>query len=364
MFFSISKKADPRFPCALNMGNWIVSHDNGWTKTPTSLRKGYFYQTCLHGNFCEIQTSGDRIIIDHDHERSYPLWWNDKTSTLTNCYQTGQKLWADDKVQMTDDGIVIEKTDVIGTVDASPLTSEQAVALLHERFLNKFHALKTETLPLKIFVSGGLDTACIRSYLVHSEIEFDLITYEHFDYDHFTNNFASTLRETHWAYNQIHHWQDQCMLLTGGCGDEYMFRGPLIIAKWAAWHQIDLIRLIEKNGGYHSKYFLKEKNQKIFQTELDQQEILRLNFPTKIDLMRHLIDINVNDHQHWHLGNTLTWTPFKDIELFKIMMRLDQDSLIKQWTNAEISRKLISSDCLRSVSTFKNHCGRQNLIVQ
>lgn len=361
MFFSISKQPDHRFPCQTDMGSWIVNHDNGWIQTAGSLRKGYFYQTISHGNFCEIKTSGDRIVIGHDHERSYPLWWNQETLTLTNCFETGQKLWTDDRVQLTDDGIVIEKTDIIGPIDESPLTSDQAVALLDKRFADKFRALKTEPLPLKIFVTGGIDTACLYSYLLVGQIKFDLITYEYFDYDHFTNNFASTLRETHWAYKQMHHWNNPCILLTGACGDEYMFRGPAIIAKWAAWHQIDIISLIEKHGGYHSAYFLKVKNRKIFQTELDQQDALRHCYPTKTALMRHLIDINLNDHQHWHLGHTLTWTPFMDIELFKIMMRLDQDSLINQWTNAEINRKLISRDCLQFISTYKNHHPRHKL---
>lgn len=363
MFFSISKKPDQRFPCTSSMGAWIVSHDNGWAKTPTSMRKGYFYQTILHGNFCEIEMSGDSIAIRHDRERSYPLWWNDETLTLTNCYETGQRLWTDDKVQLTRDGIEIEKTDIIGCIDDSLLTADQAAELLDKRFVDKFRALKSETLPLKIFVSGGIDTACILSYLLRSEIQFDLISYEHFDYDHFTNNFASTLKQTHWGYKQIHHWNEPCMLLTGGCGDEYMFRGPLTIAKWAAWHQIDLVPLFEKQDGYHNRYFLKQQNRKIFQTELDQQEILRHHYPTKLDLMKHLIDVNLNDHQHWHLGHTMTWTAFKDIELFKIMMRLDQDSLINHWINADMNRKLISGECLKYVSTYKNHNTRQNLSI-
>jgi len=362
MFFSVSKHRDDRFPNYTEMQGWIINHDHGWTQHPDVLCKGYRYDDLDHGNFCRIR-SGDVISIEHDLERSFPLWWNLETKTLTNCVGAGQKLWADQSVSLADDTIRTETKDIIGPIDTSPLTSDQAVSLLEQKFLEKFSALKTETLPLKFFVSGGIDTACLRNYLLLSGIQFDMVNYEHFDYNHFTNNFVPALKATHWGYKQIHHWKDPCMLLTGGCGDEYMFRGPLIIAKWAAWHQIDVIQLINKHGGYHSKYFLEEKNRKIFQTELDRQETLRHQYPTKIDLMRHLIDMNLNDHQHWHICNTLTWTPFRDIELFKIMMRLDQDSLINQWTNAEINRKLISRDCLKHVSTYKNYNWRENLLI-
>ena len=65
----------------------------------------------------------------------------------------------------------------------------------------------------------------------------------------------------------------------------------------------------------------------------------------------------VNDFQHWHLGNTLTFTPLRDIEIFKTLLRLDTDTAIKQIVNSEISFELIARnnpDLLNYLSPKKN----------
>ena len=49
----------------------------------------------------------------------------------------------------------------------------------------------------------------------------------------------------------------------------------------------------------------------------------------------------VNDWQHWHLGNTLTWTPFRDLELFKLYMSLPYEQALGQIMNSAVSRVLI-----------------------
>jgi hypothetical protein len=49
----------------------------------------------------------------------------------------------------------------------------------------------------------------------------------------------------------------------------------------------------------------------------------------------------INDWQHWHLGNTLTWTPLRDLEIFKALLRLPADSAVGQIMNSNISLQLI-----------------------
>lgn len=53
----------------------------------------------------------------------------------------------------------------------------------------------------------------------------------------------------------------------------------------------------------------------------------------------------VNDYQHWHLGNTLTWTPLRDLEIYKMFLRLDVDSAISQIMDSTISLQLIELNC-------------------
>ena len=46
--------------------------------------------------------------------------------------------------------------------------------------------------------------------------------------------------------------------------------------------------------------------------------------------------MNLHDHQHWHLENTLTFTPFKDIEITKLILQLAPEDLIKHFKDAVI----------------------------
>ena len=49
----------------------------------------------------------------------------------------------------------------------------------------------------------------------------------------------------------------------------------------------------------------------------------------------------INDWQHWHLGNTLTWTPFRDLQLFKLFLALPYEQALGQIMNSSVSRELI-----------------------
>ena len=52
-------------------------------------------------------------------------------------------------------------------------------------------------------------------------------------------------------------------------------------------------------------------------------------------------DYNANDWQHWHLGNTLTWTPLRDMEMFKLFARLEFADLKQQVMTSAVQLELI-----------------------
>ena len=362
MFFSISKFVDTRYPCSDRLGHWVFNHDIGWLqKDHNSWFKGYYYAEITHGNYCSIKFEDNVIVIDHDRERSFPLWWDDQRQILTNCLGTGQRLWTDDKVSLGIDSIRVQKTDVIGEIDCSTVSYEHALEQIRANLSSKFDHLKKESLPKKLFLSGGVDTLALFSEIKNHDIECEYIDHEYFYYDSFCNQFISQIREDYWAYKQLHHWPDPCLLITGGCGDEYTLRGPDIIAHWLAWHNIDFIPYIEKNNGYHCYHFAKQKNVDLFRYHYNNRKTLRSQYPEKKDMVRYLVDKNLNDHQHWHLGNTLTWTPFKDIEMFKLLLRVDVEEILCQLIDAKLSRDLIGSRYRNAVSQQKNLMSRSYL---
>lgn len=364
MFFSLSKTIDPRFPCNDRIGSWILNHDLGWQNNDCIWFKGYRYADINHGNFCQIHldSNHNEINLTHDLERSFPLWWDSQLQVLTNCLGQGEQIWIDKKIRLLEQHIEISRHELIKEINLDPLPITQVIGLIDTNLRKKFHLLKQQKIPLKLFPSGGVDTLAMLCYARDIGLDCEIVNYEYFHYDHFTNQLFASIKSRHWAYQQIHHWTDACMFLTGACGDEYMFRGPTTIAMWAAWHDIELIPLIEKCQGYHRYYFLLEKNRKLFDLFYSQRLQLRKKFPQKHDLAYHLVDMNLNDHQHWHLGNTLTWTPFKDIEIFKLLLRVPIDELIEQWINADISKQLISDKYRVLLSDQKNCRPRHNLV--
>lgn len=361
MFFSLSKTEDLRFPFANRIGSWIFNHDAGWQQTADGWIKGYRYEDIDHGNFCTLRLEDDVIYLDHDKERSFPLWWDADAKILTNCLGQGQSIWADKIVNLTSTDLNFNSKNIVAPIDLSPLSLDNVVTLAKQNLTAKFKKLQQDPRSKKLFLSGGIDTLMLLNFLRAQRIEAEILDYEHFEYDLFCSSFLSRIKENHWAYQRIHHWRDGCVLLTGSCGDEYMFRGPWIIALWTAWHDIDFVDMLTKSQGYHKHYFLLPKNKKIFKQNYRQRKQLQEQFVRVEDLVSHLIDRNLNDHQHWHLGNTMTWTPFKDIELFKLVLRLKHDQLLEHFRDATVCRMMIDFDLLDILSTSKNYQSRQFL---
>lgn len=361
MFFSLSKTPDTRFPFSDILGDWIFNHDDGWTFRDDSWSKGYCYDSISHGNFCRLEYKDKAIHLIHDRERSFPLWWDDHDMILTNCVGTGEKIWADRKVILNKDSIDIEVTNIVGEINESPISYQTACQLISSAFDEKFIQLEKESLPKKIFLSGGVDTLALFSYVKKHKINCEILDYEYFAYHYFWNQFGEEIRNQCWAYKQLHHWKEPCLFITGSCGDEFMFRGPMTIAIWTAWHDVDFLKLLEKSVGYHKHYFQLEKNSKIFRYHYDNRKHLQSKYPEKEFLAAHLIDMNLNDHQHWHLGNTLTWTPFKDIEIFKLLLRVELEELLDQFIDARLSKDLIDPRYGSLLSEQKNYMTRQHL---
>ena len=84
----------------------------------------------------------------------------------------------------------------------------------------------------------------------------------------------------------------------------------------------------------------------------------------KSSLNNQVLNILANDYQHWHLGNTLTWTPYKDIKIVKILLQCPIDELIPQLLDGRLSKDLIidyNPAIIDYLSEYKNHNARENL---
>jgi hypothetical protein len=375
MYFQISKTKQDNFPHNHQNKKFIISLDEGWSHTKDIhcndiWYKGYLDQGSLSdhievisqeespkhsGNFCIIKVFDRGVIIRSDMLRSFPIWHNHQLG-LTNLSNIGDIFWTDSYVMMHNDlSIIHSKFDSIGEIDDNLVSYETVVdeidEILNKKIKDFIFNLKT---PIRIFLSGGIDTTTIFSYVQKHTKNYELIPYTHCDFDYFYLKNHGTLSKF-WGYNQIHHWKESCILASGAPGDEFTMRSPTT-ANLMLLHYGTSIPKLLKDPTYtnclHAEYF---NNQNYFNLWQDQQKNYKAS--SLRDVIYQGCNNIVNDWQHWHLGNTLTWTPLRDLRIFKLISKLPVEHLKEQVMNSVIQQKLIkrnNPDIINYLSDHKN----------
>ena len=369
MFFNIGVELDSSFPNNYHHGNFYINCDNGWQEYKFDnrlvLAKGYADHYSLvrlatdasltdTGNYCIIDIS-DSVAIRHNVNRGFPLGYKD--NTLTNLFKDSDYtgIWINDSVSVNIPwNVKINKVSVDTSIPAEVLSSDQAIDQLFD-ILNKdisdFFA--TNQPSLKVWCSGGVDTLLLYALLHYNNKPFELIKDNHVKEDYFYQHNHQLLNQF-WGYKQIHHWTDPTWFATGSHGDEYFLRGPTAIAMITSWHDIEFMKYI-KPSDYHYRHFVKYSD--LWTQAWANRRELQETYPTVDALNQQIVNLLLYDHQHWHLGNTLTWTPFKNINLAKILLQCPVEQLLDQFTDASITKSLISrvdSNLLATISQYKN----------
>lgn len=370
MFFNIGHTPLENYPCHWRMGSFCVSTDQGWQQitlgTAEILYKGYadsapldqlmeqiLFQTEPHqtGNFCALVCVNDTIEIQTDRYRSFPIYVG---NGVNNLVPTPHTAWTDSLISVHADLSVTEnKFDVIGEINTEPLSKSQVMDRIIEILDSKTqHFVTNNTLPVKVFLSGGVDSLLVYSFLKKYVSNAELVLGLHHEWDYFWVKNSSNIAKN-WGYTQIHHWNHDCVLTSGAPGDEFMLRSP-VTADLFLKHQgikiTDLLSDSKWKNCLHYSYFMQDKHRRIFDAQQSRSV-------TDHQLRWDLCNIVANDWQHWHLGRTLTWTPLRDLEIFKLMLRLPQADAVDQIMNSGVSIDIIehNSPGLSSVlSTQKN----------
>ena len=364
LFFNLSAQPKTNFSNFYQLGNLHLSTDAGWQEIQVGsyqvVYKGYAdiasleelldqivvqHEPFLLGNFCAIvrDVVKDTVRIQTDRYRSFPIYFKNQHSVnnLTNLEHTA---WTDSLLEI----------DMIGNISNTLLSEDEVIDQINLILDTKTKSfLAHNHLPIRAHLSGGVDSLLVYSYLQKFDRTHELVNYAHIDYDNFWLKNSGTLQKF-WGYKQIHHWRNPCILTSGAPGDEFMLRSPTTCDRYTKSHELnilDLLKLPEWKNCLHYTYFNKPVHQEIFKNQIVEC------YSMSEQLVRDLCNTVVNDWQHWHIGNTLTWTPLRDLEIFKLMLQLPLDSALKQILNSDISRRLIEQNCpgLTSViSTQKN----------
>ena len=353
MFFHISKQPQENYPCQWQLGSFAISTDNGWKHIAIGpvqiLYKGYadlgplesllgqvMFQSIPHftGNFCALVVVNDTLTIQTDRYRGFPIYIGH--SDINNLVAADRTAWTDSLITVHADLVVTEnKFDVIGNIDVTKLSFQQAQDKIHDILTRKTEQfLSHNTVPIRSFLSGGVDTLLVYSYLKAAGAEFELIDYNHVDHDYFWRSNTQHLDKC-WGYHQTHHWRQPCVLASGAPGDEFMLRSPTTANLYLLYYDTSIPKLLDQHTScLHHTYFSLSKHRKLFDTQQSLEGSIS-------QLYRGLCDIIANDWQHWHLGETLHWTPLRDLEVFKILMRLPLSDAIDQIMDSTLSRALI-----------------------
>jgi hypothetical protein len=358
MFFSINKLPQENFSHYWQLGNFAISTDAGWhlkeLKNYSVVFKGYLddgniedslcaivdsKQPLLTGNFCALalnQLTG-QLLIKSDIYRSFPIYISD--SGITNLVPASRTAWTDNLITVNPDfSIIEEQFDVIGSCDATKVST---VDDIDRQLTNKFLSWKKfNQLPIRVFLSGGIDTLLVYSYLKKLNIDHEIVWNSHIDHDDFwLANHGSIIN--YWGYTQIHHWKEPCVLVTGAPGDEFMLRGPTTSNLYLMHHGLSILQLLaSQEPFYHRDYFSLDKHVVL----LGKQMTKFTPYDSDSDMIWNLCNINVNDWQHWHLGNTLTFTPLRDLTLFKMFLNLPLELAKKQIMDSTVSQMLIEKN--------------------
>lgn len=370
MFFNIGPNKLDNFPVHYQHGNLVVNLDTGWHEAVDDNNNKIFYKGYLDqgsiaeyiqsiaqqeeplytGNFCLLKCFDQGVTIKTDRCRGFPIWY-DLNLGLNNLIPYQYTCWADSFVTLSDDLKKIEsKFNLIGLVESSTLYFDQVVEQVDQLLIKKISKFaQTLKNPIRVFLSGGIDTTTLFSYIRRLEIPYELVTCLHTDLDYFYLKNHGDL-SNFWGYRQFHYWKEPTVLLSGAPGDEFTVRSPTTANMMLRYYNTDIPEIIENYSTcLHYKYFTK-----FFDVFLDQK---MLEFKSLDDAIHACLNLIVNDWQHWHLGTTISYTPLRDIEIFKTIARLEKNSLIDQIMQSNIQLELIGKndpELLEVLSTFKN----------
>ena len=379
MFFSVSKTPQLNFSTNWNYHGWCIDTDQGWHVVKHNdcalIYKGYLDDGDLSneittiadeatgvrsGNFCLLIVGRDSVKVQHSRVRSFPLWYGDETG-ITNLRPLDRRIYSDAELVLYNDlSFTTNKLDILSAVELHTRSRDEVVAAIDQILTDRFTKFMSHNqLPVKAFLSGGIDTTLMYGYLQKLNIPHELVLAEHIEFDQFWVRNHATITDTHWAYQQMHHWRQPTILVSGCPGDEFSLRNPLMANMLALYHQCTVTDLLDWNQHedyLHRSYFNKEENKQAMEAQRHDAD-LKPVFTDWDQLGPHLLDRAANDHQHWHLGNTLTFTPMRDLEILTLMLNLPWREQVGQMLNASISVELIKRidpNLLNFLSAQKN----------
>jgi hypothetical protein len=339
MFFNISSNFSDRFPVQVEHAGMFIGLDPGWNINDKVIYKG------LPGNECTIYLNADNIVVDPGPRRTFPVYYNqDSISNLINYSST----------YISEQALTVLNATVLANTESTTFTKldlndDELLDYLYNYIDAKVKNFNPR-LPIKVFPTGGVDVALVISFILKHKKDYEFLNAEYKAMDYFTCHNRSSIGNN-WAYRDIHYWTTPSILMSGTLGDEMMLRNPQHAYMLSKLNSENIIETLKANPGlYHSHYYSRSKHKHFY----DEADALNLD---EEQTKNFILGRNSFDYQHWHMGETLTWTPLNDLTITNIMLNFSYSVLRDQFLDAGISKKLLARnnpEHLKLVSKLKN----------
>lgn len=376
MFFSLENVESNKFPCHYAVGKLVLNTDLGWnTKTINNkfvVYKGYAdlfplenlleeiieeKNSNITGNYCVFIYSNEIIQIKTDLYRGFPIFYN--SCNVSNLYQSDKKVLTNQQIKVYQDfKLDIDVLDLFCNLDNFSGNEKESIDYIHDLLNNKISKfLSYNTLPVKCFLSGGIDSMLVFSY-IKKFCEYKIVDGEFYEFDYFTLKNNNDIKKN-WAYKQINHFRTNTLWTSGAPGDEFMLRSPETSNLFCLSVGTDILSLLS-NKKYenclHKFYFNKENNRQLYKLQQTKNNKIFVKSP---ELTKKIIFNQIlNDYQHHHLGNTITYTPLRDLNITNCILNLPKEIVFDQIMDSKLSKFLIEKNdknLLHFLSTYKNY---------
>jgi len=298
-----------KFECD-NIGKFKFYHDQNWT------REGFVFSKGNHANWCRLDFSDNKVVIEHNSQRKFPLWIDE--DSCSNIDGKGEYLPADAKVMYDNEWHITY--DTLWNQDEKTLQEDKAFMLVRDILIdNVTKFVDSNKLPLVAPDSDGLDSLLTRSVFDHLGV-----TYEFFQIKNKQTKLQKFLTNKFYGFNQIQEFDQPTCLLSGFDGDAYLLRSPfynqMLISQ-------DLVEVYDNTSECYTKYYFDQVwRNKCMTTEKESKNKVKQWIYNNIEV--------------WHLNHTYIFSPFKDARLLDLL-DCDEELIIEQQLHGNLSRKLI-----------------------
>lgn len=329
--------------------------DQGWRYKGTAWYKGYSTDCVLEDNIDAIldgyQPAGKWCVIQdkkiyHPVLRGFPLY-------SRNDEQTNLKLEGFDVV-------IYHNNEPMGYNDH--ITVEQAAAeigdILIENTKNFFKYNNVSEMTL--VYSAGLDTTTCWAILEQVNPNFNLSIHLPTENDTTTLLFLGTekeyhtdvmdmLSESYWGYTHQCFYKEPNWSIGGYYAETYTYRDILALKGILNYLNKSIDDIVKEND-YYFHYLKRPHFIEFLSTD-------PLDLPDEDSFKRYLWKTIWYDHQMWHYDNNLVFSPFADVRIAEIALKLSVEDIVRMCVNGDLQRLIVNRfkpEILSLLSDYKN----------